>query len=1026
MKWEDGNPLTYQEWLSNPSALASVSSIRLSGGSDNIGYWSHALREAFRTAQPSNTTGHNCTVIFLLNRYTPVWIKVPCEERLGFSKVICEYEKNISAVATLVRSRQPKQCPQSWLYVQGQCYLVVRYSQVSTTEENPPENVCDALGSKIADQEHINYLRRYFLFLLGWNPVVYLLMQAESPNEGSTSHCSLVPSDTENRHSPPSRAADVAGSNCDSLAWAAHGVVCKIQADIIQLGTCLRGLYRCQDGTCILNKYLCDGRAQCPDKSDEVDCTDVCAASSKPVLADDCFSLCQQPQCLCSWKYFQCQRGGCVPWWAVCDCVNDCLDGSDETQCISCHTALEDIVAARTAKDQERDILKPNDDKQMATLGSNSSCIGGQSGCLYPPDNCFQPKSLCIYEKISFGHTQHCSNGDHLLSCSKFECPSFYKCTSSYCIALHKVCNGEADCPSGEDEGNCGDETCPDLLKCDKEGICVHPKDIQDGEAHCTATADDEDIYIHQPCPRTCVCIGSGLRCEQLNLATMSPAYLGVKMLNLNRAKVDFSKTNFRAFRNLLGLDMSENKLFQMYDSLFINQQSLIMLNLESNYLKRVARGYFSGLNNLRHLNLKNNPIQTVDPFSYTAMGQAAYLDLSALQLRQIAPKAFHGMHHCVTLNISFNHIGKISYGSFSGLPVLKVLDLSRNPITSFAPEEFFMIRMLHRVYMPRKEFCCQDRPDRLFSGSCSPSGVAISCEYYIGIIYKVLGWCVVALCCVVNGFLLLLGARGKKTRLLTLNVWNNIAGMLMALSVSLILLTDLSGSISPLLEIRLTNPANLAANFLYISSFEMIMTSSAFATAFRSVAVIHPLKSNVMLTPRRTYITIGFYSFLVVALTFLILTRDGQSPPTALGAHCGILFSSTGETLPVSYGFLMCINAVLVLSLMCFSVLAVRVLVRKSSILESEGSKRTQGSVAKYRAAYIMLVSMVNNSLGVLLIFILNILTFFGQALTKDTETIVTIIILPLTILLSPAFEALHSLAGGVMCSGASGDIGK
>ena len=36
-------------------------------------------------------------------------------------------------------------------------------------------------------------------------------------------------------------------------------------------------------------------------------------------------------------------------------------------------------------------------------------------------------------------------------------CPDGYvKCADSYCVAVGRVCDGEADCPAGEDEGQCG------------------------------------------------------------------------------------------------------------------------------------------------------------------------------------------------------------------------------------------------------------------------------------------------------------------------------------------------------------------------------------------------------------------------------------------------------------------------------------------------------------------------------------------------------------------------------------------
>ncbi len=39
-----------------------------------------------------------------------------------------------------------------------------------------------------------------------------------------------------------------------------------------------------------------------------------------------------------------------------------------------------------------------------------------------------------------------------------YECPdNYFKCPGNYCIPLHYVCDGEWQCPDGEDEIQCGE-----------------------------------------------------------------------------------------------------------------------------------------------------------------------------------------------------------------------------------------------------------------------------------------------------------------------------------------------------------------------------------------------------------------------------------------------------------------------------------------------------------------------------------------------------------------------------------------
>ncbi len=86
--------------------------------------------------------------------------------------------------------------------------------------------------------------------------------------------------------------------------------------------------------------------------------------------------------------------------------------------------------------------------------------------------------------------------------------------------------------------------------------------------------------------------------------------------------------------------------------------------------------------------------------------------------------------------------------------------------------------------------------------------------------------------------------------------------------------------------------------------------------------------------------------------------------------------------------------------------------------MLQLEASKKTNRSADKYRAGYLTLVYMVNNSLGGSILVILNILALFGFSLMGEAEKIITIVILPITMLLTPVFETL-SLACGFIYSG-------
>lgn len=76
---------------------------------------------------------------------------------------------------------------------------------------------------------------------------------------------------------------------------------------------CQPGDHECADGSgCVIGSGVCDGRPQCPDASDEWDCS-----RRLGCLAGD-------------WK---CKNSICIPQELLCNDVNDCGDNSDEETC---------------------------------------------------------------------------------------------------------------------------------------------------------------------------------------------------------------------------------------------------------------------------------------------------------------------------------------------------------------------------------------------------------------------------------------------------------------------------------------------------------------------------------------------------------------------------------------------------------------------------------------------------------------------------------------------------------------------
>ncbi len=142
-----------------------------------------------------------------------------------------------------------------------------------------------------------------------------------------------------------------------------------------------------------------------------------------------------------------------------------------------------------------------------------------QFPCFRGHSHCFIISDICVFKLDSLGNLYPCRNGAHLEVCENFTCNNKFKCPAYYCVPFGYLCDGESDCPSGEDEAICDEHLdCSDMYRRRGTKQCSHLNDICDNNVDCM-NGDDEaycQLYYVE-CPSGCICLFFALYCTNIS-----------------------------------------------------------------------------------------------------------------------------------------------------------------------------------------------------------------------------------------------------------------------------------------------------------------------------------------------------------------------------------------------------------------------------------------------------------------------------------------------------------------------------
>lgn len=662
--WSDGSLLTYRDtWNSTYDPFSSMKTERFkSFPSSNYGVQLRTMEDVFdeikrRNKAPRNWTNksyfisdrnESCAVFTGNAILMQKWIGIACDDQINEASFVCENPSYVTK-QFLKLNRNAVECHENEVFTRNTCVTLrkttfIKRQSMSRTIENIDTIILDAWTQSYIHEPYQDFFSQINVYV------------------DNKCHClkrlSFLFLDKGRWH----------GFLCNCPHTGVYSIV--VRKTFVSKISCGDNQFQCQDKTCILSKYKCDGNINCPDGSDEY-CNQVF-----------------KNKILCTFPRIQCNDlRVCIDPLKMCDGHADCTDHSDE---ITCKQTLNEIVKVES----------------YAYI-----CPDGWSLCDNRYIQCFPDNYICIFDKNNI----YCPNTEHLRKCSTHVCPASFKCKHSYCIPLHHVCDDVSDCPNDEDEVICSKLTCEGLLLCKNDDVCVHPNQICDGRIDCVYSQDDESLCSSTHSSTYCHLNNEILHCTGGTLLHLHYNTQNLKGIKLEKMQVDyhwFKDLNFISL-SIASFSKSHFPGKKIIPNMFIKSFNLYSLDLSYTNIIYLTTNNFAKLTKLRWLQVKGCSIIIIDEHSFTNLIYIQLLDLSAISLRVLQPRSLCDLYSTKKIDLSKNALKIIKKYTFCCLDSLLTLNLSNNDLVFMEHSVFNELMKLNQLYVNTMSQCCYSAPSQ-------------------------------------------------------------------------------------------------------------------------------------------------------------------------------------------------------------------------------------------------------------------------------------------------------------------------